>query len=595
MQPDRLGPYRIERKVGRGGMGTVYVGVDDDGRRVAVKVLSPVLAAEPGFRQRFDAEIESLKKLMHPGIVRLFGFGEEDEYNFYAMEFVDGPSVEDELRAGRRFDWRETAELATQIARALRHAHDHGVIHRDIKPANLLLADEDQIKLSDFGIARLFGQRLTGSGGVLGTAEYMAPEQAEGQPVSPRCDLYSLGCVMYAMLTGQPPFRADSLPAMIDKHRRETPRLLRELSADVPADMERIVARLLAKSPDERIATAQALARELEMMVDRLDLGSSRAQPATPPATGTRQPTGSPGESSDDPSSVAVLPDTDVERSQDSSPMRPKPTPMHVTGEGGAIGDAPISPKRVRFETVDVAATSRPPRRPWWHVALAALPTAIVLAALVALIVYLVRGPSIDERFSAIEQAAAAGDPALLADQEREIDKLIDELHEDDMRLEILRAHRSAVELWRIERRLARGLPAAQRNAGRTPVERLLADALRTAETDPERAANLLETIVALYAAPVAGASSDDARNTDDSRAQAVAIARRNLERIAPLVERQRADHRAVIVDAAARADAFDRSNPAEARRIRQALMRQYGDTAWAESLIAPVRERLTN
>src|SRR5262245_30300160 len=123
MQPDRLGPYRIERKLGRGGMGTVYAGVDDAGRRVAVKVLAPALAGEPGFRQRFDAEIESLKKLTHPGIVRLFGFGEQDDYIFYAMEFVDGPSLEDELRAGRRFDWRETAELATQIARALRHAH----------------------------------------------------------------------------------------------------------------------------------------------------------------------------------------------------------------------------------------------------------------------------------------------------------------------------------------------------------------------------------------------------------------------------------------------------------------------------------------
>lgn len=582
MQPERLGPYRIERKLGRGGMGTVFAGVDDHGHRVAVKVLAPALAAEPGFRQRFDAEIESLKKLMHPGIVRLYGFGEQDDYIFYAMEFVDGPSLEEELRAGRRFDWRETADLAIQIARALRHAHDHGVIHRDLKPANLLLADEDQIKLSDFGIARLFGQRLTGSGGVLGTAEYMAPEQAEGQPVSPRCDLYSLGCVMYAMLTGQPPFRADSLPAMLDKHRRETPRPLRELAADVPADMERVVARLLAKSPDERYPTAQAVARELEMLIDRLTLGSSRAQPATPPAKGERD-----AAAEHLASPRAALADTDVELPRSGARAKHEPAPLHATGEIGAITDASATPRRVRFETVGRPDKERNAGK-WWHIALAALPTATMLAALVALFVYLVRGPSIDERFAAIEEAAATGDPAELAEKESEIDRLIDELDEDDLRLDALRDHRSAIELWRIERRLARGLPAAKRNGGRTPVERLLADALWMAERDPEEAAKLLETLIALYDAPEDAAAD----NGDDSR-QAVAIARRNLKRLRPLVERQRADHRAVIEDSLARAEKLRASNPAAARRIFEALVRQYGNEPWAAPWIEPARQAI--
>ncbi|MGW8257522.1 MAG: serine/threonine protein kinase, partial [Thermoguttaceae bacterium] len=188
MQIERLGPYRITGKLGRGGMGTVYQAVNlQTGEPAAIKLLSAALAREEGFRERFEAEIETLKKLNHPGIVRLFGFGEQDDQLFYAMELIKGNSLEEELSRGRRFDWREVVRLAIDICRALRHAHDRGVIHRDIKPGNLLLADDAQIKLSDFGIAKLFGNtRLTSAGSVLGTAEYMAPEQAAGKVVDLR-------------------------------------------------------------------------------------------------------------------------------------------------------------------------------------------------------------------------------------------------------------------------------------------------------------------------------------------------------------------------------------------------------------------------
>jgi serine/threonine protein kinase len=163
VQPDHLGPYRIIRPLGRGGMGAVYEGVNGEtGEPAAVKVLAGSLAGEEGFRQRFEAEIEVLRMLRHPNIVRLFGFGEQEGLLYYAMELVDGPSLEQELRSGRRFTWLETARIGIDTCRALRHAHDRGIIHRDIKPANLLLTAADQLKLSDFGIARLFGNsRLT--------------------------------------------------------------------------------------------------------------------------------------------------------------------------------------------------------------------------------------------------------------------------------------------------------------------------------------------------------------------------------------------------------------------------------------------------
>ncbi|MGH7139924.1 MAG: serine/threonine protein kinase, partial [Pirellulales bacterium] len=268
IQLERLGPYQIGRKLGRGGMGTVYGAVHvETGEPAAVKVLSAALAQEEGFRERFESEIESLKKLHHPNIVRLFGYGEQDGHHFYGMELVEGRSLEEELLAGRKFDWREVTDLAIQVCRALKHAHDRGVIHRDIKPANLLLADDGTLKLSDFGIAKLFGNTgLTADGGVLGTAEYMAPEQADGRPVTHRCDLYSLGGVMYALLARRPPFRAATMVEMLQLQRFAQPEPVRRFAPDAPAEMEAIVSLLLEKDPEKRVPTAMVLSRRLEAM-----------------------------------------------------------------------------------------------------------------------------------------------------------------------------------------------------------------------------------------------------------------------------------------------------------------------------------------
>src|SRR5439155_9177560 len=145
----QLGPYQIGEPIGKGGMGSVYAATDSEtGQKVAVKALNPHLAQVEGFRERFEAEIESLKTLRHDGIVRLFGYGEQDGVLFYSMELVDGISLEDELKAGRRFNWREVSNIAIQLSLALKHAHDHGIIHRDIKPANILLYGEDHVKLA---------------------------------------------------------------------------------------------------------------------------------------------------------------------------------------------------------------------------------------------------------------------------------------------------------------------------------------------------------------------------------------------------------------------------------------------------------------
>ncbi|MDA1178645.1 MAG: serine/threonine-protein kinase, partial [Planctomycetota bacterium] len=271
---EQLGPYRVERVIGRGGMGAVYAGIGESGERVALKILQPDLASDENFRERFQAEIESLKKMRHPRIVELFGYGEQDGNLFYAMELVEGGSLQDELGRGRRFDWRDVTRITIDICQALKHAHDHGVIHRDLKPANLLLDRDERVKLTDFGIAKLFGARSqTVHGGVMGTADFMAPEQAEGQPATARCDLYSLGCVMFALLTGHPPFRGKSLAEVVHQLRYVEPPRVRHFSWDVPIGLDETIDLLLRKDPQQRIPTALALGNRLQALLHSLSVG----------------------------------------------------------------------------------------------------------------------------------------------------------------------------------------------------------------------------------------------------------------------------------------------------------------------------------
>ncbi|NQT14823.1 MAG: serine/threonine protein kinase, partial [Planctomycetes bacterium] len=272
MDVKRLGPYHIVGTLGQGGMGTVYRAVNEEtDEPAAVKILAAAMSRQGDFRERFKAEIETLKKLHHPNIVRLYGFGEHEGLLFYAMELADGSSLERELNRGRVFTWREVAKIGVETCRALRHAHDRGIIHRDLKPANLLVKSDGQVKLSDFGIAKLFGNTgLTAAGNVLGTVEFMAPEQADARPVEPRTDLYSLGAVFFALLAGRPPFRATTPLKMLEKQRSARPELVRRYAPSAPVEFEGIIDQLLRKDPKDRIANASLLLRRLESMLHGL-------------------------------------------------------------------------------------------------------------------------------------------------------------------------------------------------------------------------------------------------------------------------------------------------------------------------------------
>jgi serine/threonine protein kinase len=262
----RLDKWIIDRELGRGGMGRVYLAHEQaSGRPVALKILSAELAQEAGFLHRFEREIEVLGQLNHPNIVRFFESGSKDGLFYFAMEYVEGDNFEQLLHERGRIPWKEVLDAALQICPALKHAHDRGIVHRDIKPPNLLRTAEGIVKLTDFGIAKVFAaQHLTNTGGVVGTAEFLSPEQAAGKQASKRSDLYSLGAVLYNLLTGRPPFTGQSGAELMHKHLYAQFDRPQKLVPDIPHDVDELVCQLLEKDPAHRPGDGLVLQRQLD-------------------------------------------------------------------------------------------------------------------------------------------------------------------------------------------------------------------------------------------------------------------------------------------------------------------------------------------
>ena len=234
-------------------------------RPVAIKVLFPQFASEPAFVERFRREAQAAANLNHPSIVAVYDWGEHDNTYFIVMEYVEGRSLAEIIRSEGTLHPDRAAEVATDVAAALGFAHRNGVVHRDVKGGNILVNQAGQVKVTDFGIARAFGggDELTQTGSVMGTATYFSPEQAQGKTVDPRSDLYSLGVVLFEMVTGRPPFLGDSPVAIAYKHVQEAPPRPTSLNPALPQALEAIIARLLAKNPDDRYPSAEELRSEL--------------------------------------------------------------------------------------------------------------------------------------------------------------------------------------------------------------------------------------------------------------------------------------------------------------------------------------------
>ena len=258
--------YELQQRIGRGGMADVYLARDlllD--RPVAIKVLFPEYAVDPNFVERFRREAQAAANLNHPNIVGVYDWGRFENTYFMAMEYVQGRTLADILRANRSVTSQQAAEIAIEVAGALSFAHRSGVVHRDIKPANILIGSSGAVKVADFGIARAMNapteNNLTQVGSVMGTATYFSPEQAQGAQPDPRSDLYSLGVVLYEMVGGRPPFTGENPVSIAYKQVHENPEPLNRLVADVPKPFEAIVAKLLAKRPEIRYSTADEIGR----------------------------------------------------------------------------------------------------------------------------------------------------------------------------------------------------------------------------------------------------------------------------------------------------------------------------------------------
>jgi eukaryotic-like serine/threonine-protein kinase len=260
--------YRLERRLGVGGMATVQLALDTRlERRVAVKLLAEHLAADSNFVSRFRREALAAARLVHPNIVQVFDFGEEEDSGrqFIVMEFVDGPSCAEILRDLGRLEPDEAVSILTQACRGLDYAHRNGVVHRDVKPGNLLRSREGgQVKLADFGIAKAAEHSdMTKVGSVLGTAAYLSPEQARGEPAGPASDLYALGVVSYQLLAGRLPFDAASLTDLARKQDTSAPPPLHELDPQIPRALSLVVARALERDAADRFEDAAAMERAL--------------------------------------------------------------------------------------------------------------------------------------------------------------------------------------------------------------------------------------------------------------------------------------------------------------------------------------------
>jgi serine/threonine-protein kinase len=276
------GRYELHRRLARGGMADVFLARDQLlDRPVAVKVLFAEFATDPSFVARFRREAQAAANLTHPNIVSVYDWGEEGGTYFIVMEYVEGRSLAEILRAEGRLHPQRAADIAADIATALGFAHRNGVVHRDVKPGNVLISPTGQVKVADFGIARAVGSdaedNLTQAGSVMGTATYFSPEQAQGLPLDPRSDLYALGVVLYEMVTGRPPFSGDSPVAIAYKHVQEQPVPPRQIDPEVPAALEAIILRLLAKNPADRYASAEDLRADLRRFREGLPVAATVA------------------------------------------------------------------------------------------------------------------------------------------------------------------------------------------------------------------------------------------------------------------------------------------------------------------------------
>ncbi|HKS79756.1 MAG TPA: Stk1 family PASTA domain-containing Ser/Thr kinase [Gaiellaceae bacterium] len=323
------GRYRIQRKLGAGGMADVYLAEDQElGRRVAIKILNGRHANDDQFIERFRREAKNAAALNHPNIVSIYDRGEAEDTYYIAMEFLDGRTLKELVVSRGAAPINVAIEYARQILSALRFAHRHGIVHRDIKPHNVLVDAEGRVKVTDFGIARAGTSQMTETGSIVGTAQYLSPEQARGGEVDPRSDLYSLGVVLYELLTGKTPFDGETPVEIAMKHLSNAPKPPSKLRPDVTPELDKVVLRALAKNPDDRYQSADEMEADLERVARGAPVSAATAATQVLPAA----------------AAVAADPTSATMIAPPSAPARVVPPPPVVTEEEYAEPGGPGRP-----------------------------------------------------------------------------------------------------------------------------------------------------------------------------------------------------------------------------------------------------------
>ena len=273
--PERVGKYRVDHMIGRGAIGIVYKGYDEQiDRPLAIKTLRPEILADvndsEGFLKRFTAEAKSAGRCLHPNIVTVFDLVEHERRPYIVMEYVDAGTLENVIQAGPLIPIRQVGEIMAQILLALDHAHSKGIIHRDVKPANILCPSAASIKVADFGVARLDSLDLTKPGGLgaVGTPNYMAPERFLGRPADVRSDLFSAGVVLFQLLTGAKPFIAADLPELMHKLLNELPPSVAALRPELWSEIDAVTRKALARNPEDRFQTAERFMEALSSAIE---------------------------------------------------------------------------------------------------------------------------------------------------------------------------------------------------------------------------------------------------------------------------------------------------------------------------------------
>ncbi len=527
MTDQYLGPYRLESKLGSGGMGSVFRAVHaKTGQKVAVKLIAEQVADSERFRRRFSVEVETLKKLDHPNIVRLIGYGEENGRLFYSMDIVEGPSLQQYLKQHKRLGWQETLQFGIDICAALKHAHDLGVIHRDLKPANLLLAPNGHIQLVDFGIAKMFGAGdHTAAGSVLGTADYMAPEQAGEGKITARTDLYALGSVLYACLAGRPPFGGKSITTVIEALRREAPVPLDLIVPETPEELSELVHHLLEKQPGNRPPTALVVGNRLRATKRGLEAREAQTHADGGLQTQLDDPTNNDDLEVDeeyivkDDTAVSNLqgPGTRAKSERGTHDMQtldatlasepgqiPRRPPTVVSrGDAGTVGgeEPPAPVSDTSFRTVDDSERRRSVLAgggsgehavvQWLSIA----GIVLLLAASVAFTLYMLRPPSADSLFAAIGAADAAGNTT---NSKREIERFL-QLYPSDPRAEQVRQIADSLDVESTIRRLRLDAIRAGGVDYLPPPQQTFLKSMLEREQDPGHAKQLLQHWLNVY------------------------------------------------------------------------------------------------